>query len=440
MTNKWRIIIIGAAGRDFHNFNVVFRKDRRAEVVAFTAAQIPGIANRIYPASLAGRLYPNGIPIEDEKGLEKLIKEKGVNECILSYTDLSYDSVMRLASRVMAAGAKFSILGPDQTMLKSAKPVIAVLAVRTGCGKSQTSRRIVEILHEAGKKVVSVRHPMPYGDLAKQKLQRFKTMRDLQKHECTIEEIEEYEPHIAMGSTVFAGVDYAAILKKAEKEGDVIIWDGGNNDTSFYKPDLIVTVADPFRAGHEIQYFAGEINFRCADVILINKVNTADSKNVDVIVKNAEKYNPSAKIIKAESIIEADDASIIKGKKVLVVEDGPTLTHGGMKIGAGMIAARQNGAASIVDPRPYATGSIKETFEKYPHIDGLLPAMGYGNQQMKELEETINRAECDAVIIGTPIDLARYIAINKPHTRVRYELSEDAKNKLKEIMRQRKLI
>lgn len=437
--NRWRIIIIGAAGRDFHNFNVVYRKDRRTEVVAFTAAQIPGIANRIYPASLAGRSYPNGIPIEDEKGLEKLIKEKNINECVLSYSDLSYDAVMHLASRVMAAGAKFSLLGPDQTMLKSAKPVIAVLAVRTGCGKSQTSRKIIEILHEAGKKVVSVRHPMPYGDLAKQKIQRFKTMRDLQKYECTIEEIEEYEPHVAMGSIVYAGVDYAAILKKAEKEGDVIVWEGGNNDTSFYKPDLTITIADPFRSGHEIKYFPGEVNFRLADVILINKVNTADPKDVDIVVKNAEKYNPSAKIIKADSIIKTDDPGIIRGKKVLVVEDGPTLTHGGMKIGAGIIAAQQNGAASLVDPRPYTVGSIKETFEKYPGIGTLLPAMGYGSQQMKELEETINRTDCDAVVIGTPIDLARYININKPHTRVRYELSEDAKNELKEVMRQKQL-
>lgn len=440
MSNKWRIIILGAAGRDFHNFNVVYRDDKNTEVAAFTATQIPGIAERKYPASLAGKLYPRGIPIEKERDLEKLIKEKGVDECVLSYSDISYDTVMHLASRVIAAGAKFSMLGSGQTMLKSRKPVVAVVAVRTGCGKSQTVRRIVEALREAGKKVASVRHPMPYGDLAKQEIQCFKTIEDLKKYNCTIEEIEEYEPHINMGSVIYAGIDYGGILKEAEKESDVIVWDGGNNDTSFYKPNLTITVTDPHRPCHEMKYYPGEVNFRLADVVVINKVDTADPKGVEIIVKNAKQYNPSAKIIKAESVITVENPKIIKGKKVLVIEDGPTMTHGEMNIGAGMIAAKQHGASGLVDPRPYAVGTIKKTFEKYPNTGTLLPAMGYGQKQIKDLEKTINRVECDAVVIGTPINLARFIKINKPHTRVRYELSEKAKNELKEVMRQKKLI
>jgi predicted GTPase len=437
---KNRVIIIGAAGRDFHNFNVVYRKDSRTEVVAFTANQIPGIAGRMYPRVLAGKYYPNGIPIEEEKDLEKLIREKSIDECVLSYSDMPYDTVMHIGSKVMAAGAKFSMLGAAQTMIKSSKPVIAVVAVRTGCGKSQTTRRVVEILREAGKRVVSVRHPMPYGDLAKQKVQRYKTLKDLKKNECTIEEMEEYEPHIAMGSVIYAGVDYEAILKKAEKEADVIIWDGGNNDISFYKPDLTITVVDPCRPGHEVKYYPGEINFRLADVIVVNKMDSADPKNVGIILDNARLYNPNARIIKAESILTMEEPAIVNGKRVLVVEDGPTLTHGEMKIGAGTVAAERNGASALVDPRPYAVGTIQATFEKYPNIGTLLPAMGYGVEQMKDLEATINRVDCDSVVIGTPIDLARFIKIEKPSTRVKYDLSESAKSELKDVLKQKSLI
>lgn len=436
---KWRILILGAAGRDFHNFNTVYRNDVGTEVVAFTAAQIPDITGRRYPSSLAGRLYPKGIPIKEEGDLEKLIKEKNIDECVLSYSDLSYDYIMHLGSRVMAAGAKFSMLGADQTMLKSTKPVISVLAVRTGCGKSQTTRRVVEILKDAGKKVISIRHPMPYGDLEKQAVQRYERIEDLKKHDCTIEEMEEYEPHIAMGSVIYAGVDYEAILKEAEKEGEIIVWDGGNNDTSFYKSELTIVVADPLRAGHEIKYYPGEVNFRLADVIVINKIDSADPKNIEVIVKNAVKFNPSAKIIKAESVLTVEDPKVIKGKRVVVIEDGPTLTHGEMKIGAGTVAAERNGASEIVDPRPYVVGRIGETFAHYPEIGKLLPAMGYGEQQMKDLEETINKVDCDAVVIGTPIDLGRFIKINKPATRVKYELSEEAKAELKKVIKDKGL-
>jgi predicted GTPase len=437
---KHKIVILGAAGRDFHNFNVVYRKDRHVEVVAFTASQIPGIAGRRYPPSLAGRLYREGIPIEEEKNLEKLIKEKGVEECVLSYSDLSYNAVMHLASRVIAAGAKFSMLGAEQTMLKSSKPVVAVVAVRTGCGKSQTTRRVVEILREAGKKVVAVRHPMPYGDLEKEKVERYKTLRDLKKYDCTIEEMEEFEPHIMMGSVIYTGVDYGAILKKVEKEADVIVWDGGNNDTAFYKPDVTITVADPLRAGHEISYYPGEVNFRLADAIVINKIDSAQPAAVQEIIDNAKKYNPSARIIKAESVITIEKPGLVKDKKVLVVEDGPTLTHGDMKIGAGVVAARRAGAAEIVDPRPWVTGTIKETFARYPGIGPLLPAMGYGEAQRRDLEDTINRVECDSVVIGTPIDLGRFIKIDKLHTRVRYELAESAKEELRDVLRQKQII
>lgn len=438
--DRWRILILGAAGRDFHNFNAVYRKDRKVEVVAFTAAQIPGIANRIYPASLAGRLYPDGIPIEDEAELEKLIKEKNIDECILSYSDLSYETAMHLASRAVSAGAKFSMLGAEQAMLRSAKPVVAVVAVRTGCGKSQTTRRVVEILSEAGKKTVSVRHPMPYGNLTEQKIQRYKTIGDLKKRNCTIEEMEEYEPHIKMGGIVYAGVDYGAILKKAEKAADVIVWDGGNNDTPFYRPNFTITVADPYRAGHELRYWPGEVNFRMADVILINKVDSADPKNVELVAANAKKYNPTARIIRAESVLRVDKPEVINGKKVLAIEDGPTTTHGEMKIGAATVAAQRFGASEFVDPRPWATGSIKETFERYPGIGRLLPAMGYGEAQMRDLEETINKVDCDLVLVGTPIDLARFIKINKPHMRVRYELSEAAKTELKSAIKEKGII
>lgn len=437
---KKKVIIIGAAGRDFHNFNVVYRNDDTTEVVAFTAAQIPDIAGRKYPPVLAGKFYPNGIPIEDEADLENIIKDNKVDECVLSYSDLPYTTMMHLGSRVLAAGAKFSMLGAEPTMIKSTKPVIAVLAVRTGCGKSQTSRRVVEILKEAGKKVVSIRHPMPYGDLTKQVVQRFAKIEDLKKHECTIEEMEEYEPHIAMGSVIYAGVDYGAILTEAEKEADVIIWDGGNNDMSFYKPDLTIVVADPLRPGHEIGYYPGEVNFRLADVIVINKVDSAKPEDVKTVEDNARKYNPKAQIIKAESVLTVEEPEIIKGKKVLVIEDGPTLTHGEMKIGAGSVAAERSGAASLVDPRPFVIGKIKETFEHYPNIGAILPAMGYGEQQMRDLEATINKAECDAVVIGTPIDLTRFIKIEKPNTRVKYDLSEEAKRGIKEIMQMKDLI
>jgi predicted GTPase len=437
---KKRIIIIGAAGRDFHNFNTVYRDDKNTEVVAFTAAQIPGIAERKYPTELAGKLYPKGIEIHDEKNLEKLIIEKKIDECVLSYSDLPYATVMHLGSRVMAAGAKFSMLGTTATMIKSKKPIVAVVAVRTGCGKSQTSRRVVEILREAKQKVASVRHPMPYGDLREQIIQCYETLDDLKKYKCTIEEMEEYEPHIAMGSTIYAGVDYGVILKAAEKKADTIIWDGGNNDMSFYKPDLTITVVDPMRAGHEIAYYPGEVNFRTADVIVINKVDAADPKDVAIIEENIKKYNPKAKVIKAESTLTVDDPSVIKGKRVLVVEDGPTLTHGEMKVGAGTIAAQRFGAAELVDPRPYIVGEMKKTFEHYPNIGTLLPAMGYSKKQIKDLETTINNTVCDSVVIGTPIDLSRFIKINKPYTRVNYALSLEAKAELKKILKSKKLI
>jgi predicted GTPase len=437
---KHKILILGAAGRDFHNFNVVYRKDRQVEVVAFTASQIPGIAGRRYPPSLAGRFYPEGIPIEEEKDLEKLIEEKGVEECVLSYSDLSYNTVMHLASRVIAAGAKFSMLGADQTMLKSSKPVVAIVAVRTGCGKSQTTRRVVEILREAGKKVVAVRHPMPYGDLEKEKVERYKTLRDLRKYDCTIEEMEEFEPHIMMGSVIYTGIDYGAILRKVEKEAEIIVWDGGNNDTSFYKPDVTITVADPLRAGHEISYYPGEVNFRLADAIVINKIDSAQPAAVQEIIENAEKYNDSARIIKAESVITLEKPELVKNKKVLVVEDGPTLTHGDMKIGAGVVAAERAGAAEIVDPRPWVAGTIRETFARYPGIGPLLPAMGYGEAQRRDLEETINRVECNSVVIGTPIDLGRFIKIEKPYTRVRYELAASAKEELRDVLRQKQIV
>jgi len=438
--NKWRVIIIGAAGRDFHNFNTVYKDDKNTEVVAFTAAQIPGIGGRKYPPTLAGKLYPKGIPIVDEKNLERIITEKKIDECALSYSDLSYEQVMRLASCILAAGAKFSILSDKQTALKSAKPIIAVLAVRTGCGKSQTTRRVVEILREAGKKTVVVRHPMPYGDLNKQNVQRYATIADLKKHNCTIEEMEEYEPHLERGSVVYAGVDYKKILKAAEKEADVIVWDGGNNDTSFFRPSLRIVVADPLRAGHEIKYFPGEVNFLLADIVLINKVNSAKAADVETVVRNAKIYNPSAKIIKAKSILQVQNPEIIKGKRVLVIEDGPTVTHGEMGFGAGTVAARRTGAKKIVDPRPYAVGGIKKAFEKYPHIGNILPALGYGKLQMRELEKTINRVNCDSVVVATPINLARFIRIRKPHTRVSYDLSSDAKEKLRKIFKSRGLI
>ncbi|HPO62461.1 MAG TPA: cyclic 2,3-diphosphoglycerate synthase [Candidatus Kapabacteria bacterium] len=421
---KNRVIIIGAAGRDFHNFNTVYRKDPNTEVIAFTASQIPDIAGRKYPAALAGEYYPNGIPIFAEEELERLIKEYNVNECVLSYSDLPYSTVMHIGSRVMMCGAKFSMLGSYPTMIKSTKPVISITAVRTGCGKSQTTRAIVKSLLDAGKKVVSVRHPMPYGDLEIQKVQRFAAIEDLAKHKCTIEEMEEYEPHIEMGSVIYSGVDYEAILREAEKEADVIIWDGGNNDMPFYKPDLSYVVVDPLRPGHEISYYPGEVNLRMADVVVINKIDSAYPEDIDEVRENIRAYNPKAKIIEAASAVNVDNPEVVLDKNVLVIEDGPTLTHGEMDLGAGMVAARKYGAASFVDPRPWVVGKIAETFEKYQDIGILLPAMGYSDQQMKDLETTINKTECDSVVIGTPINLGRFIKINKPNTRVYYELAE----------------
>ncbi|TAL70567.1 MAG: GTPase [Bacteroidetes bacterium] len=434
---KTRIIIIGAAGRDFHNFNVCYRDNSKYEVVAFTAAQIPDIDGRKYPKSLAGKLYPKGIPIFAEEELENLIKKYNIDECVLSYSDLSYETVMHIGSRVMSAGARYSMLGSYPTMIKSSKPVVSVTAVRTGCGKSQTTRAVVRALLDMGKKVVSVRHPMPYGDLAKQKVQRFAKYEDLLKHKCTIEEIEEYEPHIAMGSVIYSGVDYEAILRQAEKEADVVVWDGGNNDMPFYKPDFSIVVVDPLRPGDEIGYYPGEVNVRMADVIVVNKVDSAYPEDIEFVLNNVRKLNKKAMIVMAASSLAVDDSSIIYDKKVLVVEDGPTLTHGEMEIGAGTVAARRYGAAELIDPRPYIVGKLKETFQKYPDIGVLLPAMGYGEQQLKDLEATINKTNCDSVVIGTPINLGRYIKIKKPNTRVYYELTEISKPTIAELLKKK---
>jgi predicted GTPase len=423
-------IIIGAAGRDFHDFNTRYRNNPGYRVVAFTAAQIPDIDGRTYPHELAGDLYPDGIPIHSESDLANLIREHSVDECVMSYSDLPHVEVMHKAALVNAAGADFKMLGAASTMLESTKPVIAVCAVRTGCGKSQTSRRINEVLKELGLKTATIRHPMPYGDLAKQACQRFANYDDLEKHECTIEEREEYEPHLAMGNLVFAGVDYEQILRAAEKEADVILWDGGNNDLPFYKPDLYIVVADPHRAGHELTYYPGETNTRLADIIVINKVGTASAEDVQTVENNVRRVNPGAKIIRAESPVSVDDPDAVRGKRVLVVEDGPTLTHGEMTFGAGHVAARQFGAAAMVDPRPYAVGSIKDTFEKYSHLTEILPAMGYGDNQVSELQQTINAVDCDLVLIGTPIDLERLLEIDKPAMRVLYELDVKAKEQL----------
>ncbi len=431
---KRKVLILGAAGRDFHNFNVFFRNNPNYEVVAFTATQIPDIEGRVYPAELAGELYPNGIPILAEEDMEKIIKEKNVDIVVFAYSDVPHEHVMHLASRAHAAGADFWLLGPESTMIKSSKPVIAVTAVRTGSGKSQTSRKVFRLLRDKGLKVVSIRHPMPYGDLVKQRVQRFASYEDLDKNECTIEEREEYEPYIDMGGVVYAGVDYEAILREAEKEADVIIWDGGNNDFPFYKPDLWIVVADPHRPGHEMKYHPGETNFRAADVIIINKMDTANRDDIQEIFDSIEKANPNAIVIEAASPLFVDKPELIKGKKVLVVEDGPTLTHGGMRYGAGYVAAKRYGAKEIIDPRPYAVGSIVDTYKKYTHLHVILPAMGYGEKQMKELEETINNADADVVVSGTPIDLNRVVKVNKPIVRVRYELDEIGKPDLEDIL------
>lgn len=421
-----KVIIMGAAGRDFHDFNTFWRKHRRYDVVAFTAAQIPDIEGRTYPPQLCGRRYPNGIPIESEDKLTELIRKHNVDQVAMAYSDLPYEEVMHKAALVNAAGADFRILGHRNTMLESKKPVIAVCAVRTGCGKSQTARAISAILKSMGKRVAAVRHPMPYGDLRKQVCQRFATLKDLDKHECTIEEREEYEPHIQAGNVVFAGVDYEKILKRAEKEADVILWDGGNNDTSFYRARLYIVVADPLRPGHELAYYPGETNVRMADIVVINKVDTAEREAVKQVAANVRAINPKARIIQAKSPVTVEDAKAVKGKRVLVVEDGPTLTHGEMTYGAGHVAATKYGAKKIIDPRPFAVGSIKATFKKYAHLTDILPAMGYGGKQMRELERSINAANCDLVLIGTPIDLGALLTINKPTLRVRYELGAAA--------------
>ena len=422
--NPIKTIIMGAAGRDFHNFNVVYRQNSAYEVVAFTATQIPDIEGRIYPPELSGDLYPHGIPIHDESKLEGLISENGIEEVVFSYSDISHEYVMHKASRVIATGSHFKLLGGEQTMIQSFKPVISICAVRTGCGKSQTTRKVAEILKSAGKKVAAIRHPMPYGDLVKQTVQRFAELDDLEKHKCTIEEMEEYEPHINNGTIVYAGIDYEAIVRKAEQEADVILWDGGNNDLPFYQTDILIVVVDPHRVGHEETYYPGETNLRLADVVVINKIDSAENEDVEKLKTTIARVNPSASIIDAESPITVEDSNIISGKKVLVVEDGPTLTHGEMKFGAGVVAAKKFGASEIIDPRPYTVGKLSETFDHYPNIGALLPAMGYGNEQIRDLETSINNTECQGVIIGTPIDLRRIINIKHPSTRVTYDLQE----------------
>ncbi|HLG31674.1 MAG TPA: cyclic 2,3-diphosphoglycerate synthase [Ignavibacteriaceae bacterium] len=434
------VLIMGAAGRDFHNFNVFFRDNDEYNVVAFTATQIPNIEGRVYPKQLAGKLYPDGIKIYEEKDLEKLIRKFDVHEVVFSYSDVQFDYVMTKASIVNAAGISFRLLGAAETQVKSTKPVIAVLAVRTGSGKSQTSRKIVEVLTAAGKKVVAIRHPMPYGNLVKQRVQRFAKYSDLKKHKCTIEEIEEYEPHIARGGIIYSGVDYEAILREAEKEADVILWDGGNNDFSFYRADVTFTVVDPHRPGHELYYYPGNTSLRMADAAIINKIDTANGDDVLEVMANIKMVNPDAIIIEAASPVTVDKPKVIRGKRVLVVEDGPTLTHGEMKYGAGTVAAHKLGAKEIVDPRPYTVKSITETFKKYPDIGTLLPAMGYGKAQMKDLETTINNTKCDSVVIGTPIDLGRYIKINKPHTRVEYNLQEIGAITIKSVLKEKRII
>ncbi len=430
---KTKVLIMGAAGRDFHNFNVFFRDNEDYEVVAFTAAQIPGIAGRAYPRELAGPLYEKDIPIYLEEELTELIKKHNIDQVILAYSDLSHEAVMQKASQVLAAGADFRLMGTESTMLKSKKPVISVCAVRTGSGKSPTSQKLVDILKEKGFKVVVVRHPMPYGDLRKQECQRFASMEDCIRNECTIEEREEYEPYICCGSVVYSGINHKKILSRAEKEADIIIWDGGNNDLPFYKPDLHIVVADSHRAGHELTYYPGEVNVRLADVVIVNKVDSARKEDVELVIKNVRSINKKAIIMKAKSVITIDRQELIKGKRVLVVEDGPTLTHGGMSYGAGIIAARKYGAKEIIDPRPHAVGSISKVYEDFPHLGAVLPAMGYSEAQMKELEMTINAADCDAVIAGTPIDLGSLLKLNKPVVRVRYRI-EEVGIKLEEVI------
>lgn len=433
---KQKVLIMGAAGRDFHNFNTYFRDNENYQVMAFTATQIPDIHDRQYPPALAGELYPEGIPIYEEKELEELIKKYQIDQVVFSYSDLSHQEIMIKAAKVMGAGADFRFLGPKTTMLESRLPVIAVCAVRTGVGKSQTTRRIAQILQDWGKKVVIVRHPMPYGNLEDQACQRFASYDDLDYHQCTIEEREEYEPHIDHGLIVYAGVDYQQILEKAEKEADIILWDGGNNDLSFYRPDVMITLVDPHRPGDELLYHPGTTNLRMADIVVINKVETSSPENIEIVRNNVRQFNPGARVVDGASPIFVDDNELIVDKRVLVVEDGPTLTHGNMLYGAGTIGARKYGAKEFIDPRPYAVGSIKETFDNHPHLTNVLPAMGYSSVQLKELEETINNIDADVVVIGTPIDLRRVIEINKPSVRVHYELQEIGEPKLDNLLKE----
>jgi predicted GTPase len=431
-----RVLIVGAAGRDFHNFNVVFRHNRDYQVVAFTATQIPNIAHRRYPPELAGAEYPNGVPILDEQEMESVIREREVDVVVFSYSDISHLNLMHLASRAVAAGADFWLLGAAHTQLAARVPVISVCAVRTGCGKSPVSRRVITDLRGLGWRPVVVRHPMPYGDLAAEAVQRFGATSDLDRHKCTIEEREEYEPHLAEGTTVYAGVDYEGILREAEREADVILWDGGNNDTPFYRSDLKIVVADPHRAGHELAYYPGEVNLRCADVIVINKVDTAGLHDLETVRLNIRLHNPLACVVEAACRVKAANPQVIKGRRVLVVEDGPTLTHGEMSYGAGVVAARQYGAAELVDPRTYALGSIRGVYDRYPHLNSLLPAMGYSDLQRHELEETINRVPCDLVVVATPVDLARIISVNKPCVRISYEVEELTRPRLADILQE----
>ena len=435
--SKIKVIIMGAAGRDFHNFNVYFRNNSNYEIVAFTATQIPDIAGRKYPAELSGPLYPEGIPIYSEEELPDLIKTKQIDQVILAYSDLPYQYVMNKASVVLASGADFRLMGPKSTMLKSNLPVVSICAVRTGCGKSQTTRKVTDILKKKGYKIAVIRHPMPYGDLREQIWQRYETYADLDRYNCTIEEREEYEPHLDRGNILYAGVDYQEILKRAEKDVDIIVWDGGNNDLPFYKPDLHIVVTDPHRAGHEMTYYPGEANLRMAGVVVMNKIDTADLDKINQLRENIHQLAPEAILIEAASPLTIDHPELIRGKRVLVVEDGPTLTHGEMKYGAGIVAAQKYGAKEIIDPRPYAIGTIKDTYTKYPRIGTLLPAMGYGKKQIQELEDTINAVDCDIVIIGTPIDLSRIVKINKKSVRVKYELQEIGRPDLEEVLSQK---
>ncbi|MEW6337990.1 MAG: cyclic 2,3-diphosphoglycerate synthase [Acidobacteriota bacterium] len=432
---KRKVVIMGAAGRDFHNFNCLFRDNPEVDVVAFTATQIPDIEGRVYPPELAGKLYPKGIPILAETDLEKVIREHKVDEVWFSYSDVSHQYVMDKGSHVVAWGANFGICSAEKTMLPSARPVIAIVAVRTGVGKSQTTRYVSRILKQLGKKVVAIRHPMPYGDLARQACQRFETYEDLDRHDCTIEEREEYEPHIDNGFVVYAGVDYGMILREAEKEADVILWDGGNNDTPFYKPDLFITLVDPHRAGHELTYYPGETNLLMADLLIVNKVQTADPVKVEEVIDNCRKYSPRARVIKCASKITVDKPELIAGRRALVIEDGPTLTHGGMTYGAGWFAAKNAGASEIVDPKPYAVGTIAATFKKYPNAGAILPAMGYSDQQIADLEASINGTPCDVVVEGTPIDLSRVLKVDKPLAGVTYELEELEPGVIEEMVR-----